>query len=151
MVSLPKRAVPGHGDYMPALPAMVSGRGYVPVRDERTVLMVGSADDSLRARMRPFEEEGFRVLTATSGWAALKSVREYMPGFVIIDSAMPDMDGFQFAGMIKNDSALREINVIFTAPMDNDERWRCAELGCGFIENSRRDEDMLSAVKRIMG
>jgi two-component system cell cycle response regulator len=68
--------------------------------DYGSVLVVDDSErvlDSARAAL----EKGMKVLTATSGKEAIDLYREGRPGVVVIDLAMPDMDGFQTLEQLK--------------------------------------------------
>jgi two-component system KDP operon response regulator KdpE len=65
------------------------------------------------ARMRRFirmnlELEGYQMIEAENGVAALEQIRQYTPDLVIMDVMMPQMDGFE---------ALRLLREISTVPV----------------------------------
>jgi CheY-like chemotaxis protein len=56
---------------------------------------------------------GYGVLTAENGKVALDKLREgYRPDLVLLDLAMPVMDGFEFLEALRGDRHLREIPVL---------------------------------------
>lgn len=56
--------------------------------------------------------QGYRVLTAADGEEGLRLVREKRPDLIILDVALPGMDGFRVASLVKNDPALQKIPII---------------------------------------
>ncbi len=56
--------------------------------------------------------QGYRVDTAPEGETALGIVRTDPPDLILLDVAMPGLDGFRVATMIKTDPALQHIPII---------------------------------------
>jgi diguanylate cyclase (GGDEF)-like protein len=74
------------------------------------------ADDSLviRAVVRSdLEDEGYRVIEAVDGLAALEQCREEPPDVVLLDIEMPGLDGYQVLAALKSDEGLKNIPVVF--------------------------------------
>jgi CheY-like chemotaxis protein len=58
------------------------------------------------------EEDGHQLLTAADGQAALEIIRAESPDVVILDVQMPNKDGFQVFGELRQDDATKSIPVI---------------------------------------
>lgn len=93
----------------------------------RLILIV---DDE--ARMRRFirmnlELEGYQVIEADNGLAALERIRQYTPELVIMDVMMPQMDGFETLKL------LREISTVpvILLTVKDDEEDKIYGLGLG--------------------
>ena len=74
------------------------------------------ADDSLviRAVVKgELESEGYRVVEAVDGLAAVQQCREDPPDVVLLDVEMPGLDGYQVLSELKGDPELRDIPVVF--------------------------------------
>jgi len=74
------------------------------------------ADDSVvvRAVVRGgLEEEGYHVLEAVDGLAALESCRQDLPDVILLDIEMPQFDGYQVLSALKRDASLKDIPVVF--------------------------------------
>jgi len=81
-----------------------------------TTATVLIADDSLviRAVVRSeLEGEGYRVVEALDGLAALRQCREDPPDVVLLDIEMPGLDGYQVLSELKGDAQLKDIPVVF--------------------------------------
>ncbi len=80
--------------------------------------------DTVRAYLL---EEGFEVLTAPDGRAALFTFRHEHPDLVILDVMMPEMDGLTTAQMIRKES---DVPLFFlTARIDDIDRVAGLEIG----------------------
>jgi diguanylate cyclase (GGDEF)-like protein len=74
------------------------------------------ADDSIvvRAVVRgSLEDEGYRVIEAVDGLAALEYCRLDPPDVLLLDVEMPQFDGYQVLSALKGDVELKDIPVVF--------------------------------------
>ncbi len=63
--------------------------------------------------------EGFDLVTADSGEAALALVTAAPPDLILLDVMMPGMDGYQVASKIKGDSRTKNIPIIIVTALDD--------------------------------
>ncbi len=76
-------------------------------------LLVVDDDPAIREGLQElFQYQGYQVLTAVNGEAGLQAVRRERPDLLVLDVAMPGLDGFRVATQIKNDPALTEMPII---------------------------------------
>jgi len=83
-----------------------------------TLLVV---DDDANARdlmRRTFSKEGFKVIEAENGPAALRLASEQRPDVITLDVLMPGMDGWEVLAALKADPHLSEIPVIMVSIID---------------------------------
>jgi CheY-like chemotaxis protein/Tfp pilus assembly protein PilZ len=69
-----------------------------------------------------------RLLTARTGAQALKLCRQDPPDLVLLDAAMPEMDGASACRFLKADPVLGRIPIVILAPQDR--RDDCVRAGC---------------------
>ncbi len=101
-----------------------------PIDRERLVAVLGKyrrdqpvlvVDDDLTVRQllrRMLEAEGFGVVEAENGRAALERLREVAPCVVLLDLMMPEMDGFEFAAEFRRHEAWRGIPIVVVTAKD---------------------------------
>ncbi|MFO7171308.1 MAG: response regulator, partial [Chloroflexota bacterium] len=95
-----------------------------------TVLVVDDDQHSRTLLAASLEEAGYRVELAEGGLAALELLRAQPIDVVLLDLAMPAMDGEQVLEHMKADAQLRHIPVIIIAASDElDSVVRCIEMG----------------------
>ncbi len=73
------------------------------------------ADDSPFQRdfvAAALQEKGYRVVTAENGLDAMNRVYEHRPEIVVSDVMMPELSGYQFCRILKNDAAIASTPVI---------------------------------------
>ncbi len=100
-------------------------------RGERPcVLVVDDHGDTRRAYSEELRESGFRTAEAENGVMALKLAHELQPDAILLDYAMPMMDGVQAALCLKRDPRTARIPVVMiTAFRDHvGERQRFDEV-----------------------
>jgi signal transduction histidine kinase/DNA-binding response OmpR family regulator len=85
-----------------------------------TVLIVDDEPDALQLfwRMLARADRPYRVLRAYDGRQALEVLRAEPVDAVLLDLAMPEMDGFQFLAARAQEPALRDIPVILISARD---------------------------------
>ena len=77
------------------------------------VLVVDDSPTVLKLVAKSLEPHGFRVRTAGAGLEALARMREARPDLILLDINLPGMDGYQICKLIKADSALGRVPVVF--------------------------------------
>src|SRR5512135_437927 len=91
------------------------------------------ADDNKVNRLllaRSLELQGHRVTLAENGRVALDLLRCEPFDLLLLDIAMPEMDGLQVLEQLKGDLKLRDLPVIVTSAIEElDKVVRCIELG----------------------
>ncbi len=91
------------------------------------------ADDNKVNRLllaRSLELQGHRVELAENGRVALEALRREPFDLLLLDIAMPEMDGLQVLEQLKADLKLRDLPVIVTSAIEElDKVVRCIELG----------------------
>jgi CheY-like chemotaxis protein len=87
-------------------------------RRDLPVLVV---DDDLSIRQllrRILEDEGYAVVEAHNGRAALERMSERAPGAILLDLMMPEMDGFEFVDALRAREAWRRIPIVIVTAKD---------------------------------
>jgi hypothetical protein len=109
-----------------------------------TILVV---DDDPAARdivRRTIARDGYRVIEAASGPAALQLAREHRPDAITLDVLMPGMDGWSVLVALKGDRELAEIPVVMVSVVD--EANLGFTLGAAEYLTKPLDRDRLGAV-----
>jgi hypothetical protein len=87
-------------------------------RRDRPVLVVDD-DEVLRELMRrTLQKEGYAVLEARNGKEALERLRHTVPGLILLDLMMPEMDGFELVEALRHHEAWRAIPVLVLTAKD---------------------------------
>ena len=88
----------------------------------KSVLVVDD-DANIRSLLsQELTEAGYSVRLAEDGRKALTLIREDIPGLVILDVMMPEMNGFDVAAVLKNDPATMDVPIIILSIVEDKER-----------------------------
>lgn len=112
---------------------------------EYKILIVDDNRDNIVALTALLKDHQFLIDSAQSGNAALKMLQESEYGLVILDVQMPVMDGFEMAGIMKQDPALSHIPIIFLSALATDPEFLKVGLQLGAIDYITKpfDPDLL--------
>jgi two-component system KDP operon response regulator KdpE len=97
------------------------------VREQPLILAVDDEPRLLHFLRTNLQLAGYRVVTAEDGARALHQVEAHMPDLMLLDLAMPGMDGFSVLGQVRRFSELPVI--ILTALDSEDDKVRGLEMG----------------------
>ena len=118
-----------------------------------THILIVQEDEHLRALYRlNLEVAGFCVSEAADGKEALRIARGQPPDLVVLDLALPVMDGWAALGELKTDKELCTIPVvILTASAAESEELLARERGAmAFLARPIGVEDLTSAIQRAL-
>lgn len=82
-------------------------------RNAGVVLIVDDVPDNIVLLTRALDEVGYVVLTETAGEDAIRAVQRTCPDIVLLDAAMPGLDGFSVCQRIKQMHHAAHVPVIF--------------------------------------
>ncbi|MBI5563985.1 MAG: response regulator [Chloroflexi bacterium] len=78
---------------------------------KHVLIVDDSRTESLKARLI-LEREGFRVSLATDGHEGLVKAAQDKPDLIVLDTLMPQMNGFEACGRLKLDPSTRHIPIL---------------------------------------
>ena len=77
------------------------------------ILLADDEQDLVWAVRHSLSDEGYEVLTAYDGMEALAIARCHRPDLVILDIAMPRLDGLQVCRRLRRDPTLAAVPILF--------------------------------------
>ena len=96
----------------------------------QVILIADDYPDSCRALKRLLEKMGYHVECVTTGSDAVAMTHTIRPNLIILDAAMPGMDGLEVLRQLRNEEATRDVPVLFySAHNDPALIERAKELG----------------------
>jgi class 3 adenylate cyclase len=107
-----------------------SGGAGDAARDRGVILVVDDNEDNRDMLARRLRRQGYQVLTAGGGTAALATLTATPVDLVLLDVMMPDLDGYAVLQRLKAEPTLRDIPVLMISALDDlDSVVRCIQLG----------------------
>jgi DNA-binding response OmpR family regulator len=97
--------------------------------------------------------EGYEVIGAFDGEEALKRLAEEKPDLVVLDIAMPGMDGWEVCTRIKENPKHKDIPVIMLTALGHlSEEFRGLKMGAvKYIVKPFNTKDLVVAVDKVLG
>ncbi len=139
------------------LPGFITPRPpaeHPPVPEDEPPVLIAD-DDSVMQQLVSFilSEQGYRVASAYDGRQALDKAARRTPRLLILDCAMPGLDGFAVMDIWNKDDVLSAIPVIMlTADVDPVTRAEAAGKGVvAFLNKPFSPADLIAHVKRFAG
>ncbi|MDH5680888.1 MAG: response regulator [Spirochaetota bacterium] len=83
------------------------------------VLVVEDDKQSRDFLVTVIKKFGFQHIDVDSGMAALEEIKSVTPDLFLIDGLMPNMDGFELIGRIREISQFAETPIIMTTALDD--------------------------------
>lgn len=87
-------------------------------KDMRQILIVDDVDTNRFALKEIISGMGYQPILTENGLQALKIMEHYRPQLIILDVAMPEMDGYELCKIIKDNAETRDIPIIFISAFD---------------------------------
>lgn len=126
----------------------------MPTRASRRVPTIVLADDSIFQRMMTralLEAEGYQVLEAGDGREVIELVKLSHPDLIVMDIAMPSMDGVTAARRIRAQSGtMARVPIVFLTALaaSGDRDTALAAGGNDYLVKPINDRELLAVVRR---
>jgi CheY-like chemotaxis protein len=113
------------------------------------ILCIDDNESGLKIRKLLLESIGFRVLTAQDGLAGLEIVCRQRVDLIILDYAMPGMDGEEVARRLRTQHP--QIPILLLSGFQGSIPKSLFSMVDGFIEKGKPAALLLSEVERLTG
>jgi signal transduction histidine kinase/CheY-like chemotaxis protein len=118
----------------------------------QSVLIVEDDPDARKLMRRLFEKEGWTVTEAENGRRGLDAVATSVPGLVLLDLMMPEMDGFEFIEHLRRRPHGQEVPVVVLTAKDLTEQDRQRLRGTveNVIQKGEQSAEVVREVRRLL-
>ena len=118
----------------------------------KRILVAEDEPDNRRIVVRVLTVEGYETLEAADGQAAVALARREHPDLIMMDLAMPGMDGWEAARQLKADAETADIPIIaLTAFALRGDEERAREAGCDdYLSKPCRPQTIREVVARVL-
>jgi CheY-like chemotaxis protein len=97
---------------------------YQLSQSSNLVLVVEDDPDTRELLSRQFEKENWQVMSAANGRQALEQIAKRLPGLIVADLMMPEMNGFELFEILQQNEQWRSIPVVVMTAQELTEEER---------------------------
>jgi signal transduction histidine kinase/CheY-like chemotaxis protein len=121
--------------------------------ERRTILVVDDNPDNRSILWDLLVPLGFELLEAESGEAALRIAVERRPSLILMDLAMPGMDGYEATSRLRQMPELGQVVILASsASTSNAEQQKSIHAGCdAFLRKPVQASVLLDDISRFLG
>jgi CheY-like chemotaxis protein len=103
--------------------------------DKTKIMVVDDTPTNLKLACDLLDIEGFEVRGCINAETALEALREFHPALILMDVALPGIDGLQLTRKLKSEDKTRSIKIVaLTAFAMKSDREKVLQAGCdGYI------------------
>jgi signal transduction histidine kinase len=112
---------------------MVKG-GPMSVEEKVSILLVDDQPGKLLSYQTILEGLGETLITAGSATEALEQLLRHDIAVVLVDVCMPDLDGFELAGIIREHPRYQKTSILFVSAVHLTELDRLRGYECGAVD-----------------
>ena len=116
------------------------------------ILVIDDAPATLRLLEVALGREGYEVVTVDDGVAGLESVAERIPDLIILDIALPDLDGWEVLARLREKPRTEDVPVLIMSAHDSEDIQGRTDLSAAsaFIGKPFAPEILRKQVRRIL-
>ena len=96
-------------------------KANVSTKEPAKVMIIDDVEVNRFVLRNIINSMGYIPVMAENGVKGLELLKDTMPSLILLDVSMPEMDGFEFATIVKNDVNTRDIPIIFISAFDESE------------------------------
>jgi adenylate cyclase len=120
--------------------------------DEKSkILVVDDIPENVRLLEAVLTQQGYDVVTAADGAAALTAVESERPDLVLLDVFMPELDGYAVCARLRESEDTAVLPVIMVTSSLGQEKTRAIEAGADdFIPKPFNHQELLTRVRSLL-
>jgi CheY-like chemotaxis protein len=124
----------------------------VTLAGTRSILVVDDNEMNLNLVSGVFESAGYTVYTSQSAHEGIEVAQKVLPDTILMDLAMPDMDGFEATQILKQRPETSDITVIVCSAFTTREyKDKASQVGCeGYITKPIEPNRLVEQVTRLV-
>ncbi|MGH7457757.1 MAG: response regulator [Longimicrobiaceae bacterium] len=118
----------------------------------KLILIVDDDADTREVFSQFLVHHGYQVATAFTGEQAMQALRQELPDLVVMDLAIPSVDGWTLTTLLKGDQRTRHVPiVVVSAHVEKEDRARAERAGCdAFLGKPCRPQTLLATVQGLL-
>jgi len=121
----------------------------------KKILIVDDEKEIRDLIAKKLAQNEYTTLAAASGKEALSICKTNPPDLILLDIAMPEMDGYEICMQLKEEPVTKDIPVLLLTGKDLDPKGiieRYKDTGaCGYIPKPATFKELLEKIKGVIG
>ena len=129
---------------------MTESSTFIP--SKHSILVIDDELDLCELIEFQLQNAGFQTSVLSNPLEAIGYARDFQPDLIILDVMMPELDGLRLCSMLKVDSQLKDVPILFlTARSDTDERVKGFERGADdYLTKPFDNRELIARSKAIL-
>lgn len=126
---------------------------YCTLSSPASVLVVEDNAENREMIVRQLTKAGWQVLEAENGSKALQVMQREQPGVILLDLMMPEMDGFEFIGELRQHPQWRSLPVIVLTAKDltlEERQWLAERTQQIYSKGDRSRQLLLDEIRSLI-
>lgn len=119
--------------------------------DVSTVLVVDDSPTDLHLLSGYLENNGYQILSATSGEEALEKATAEHPDLILMDVVMPGMNGFEAVRSLSKNPDTKDIPVIVVTSknQETDKIWAMRQGAKDFVSKPVDEKTLIGMIRKL--
>ncbi len=146
-------SAPAAGPLTAALPVVAANMQAAQATEKSMVLCADEDPDTLAVLRRTLRKAGYRTVTASTGWGAVGLALQALPDLILLDVALPDLDGYEVMKAVAKliPGKLPPV-VLLSAASSKDDKLRGYFSGAAYcVTKPLAAETIVTAAKYVLG
>lgn len=123
--------------------------------DKKKILVADDEEPILSLIEKKLKDSNYDCVTTAKAQEVLNLAKSVKPDLILLDIAMPDMDGYMVAKDLKKEKATQDIPIVFLTGKELELRAineRIGEVGAyGFLMKPCSLKELLEKIKSVIG
>ncbi len=116
------------------------------------ILLIDDSKTQLDGLRLQFVNGGFEVETAENAFDGYQKIFSFLPDIILSDIIMPNLDGYQFCRLLKNNKITKKIPIILLTVLDKkiDKFWAKNSGAEAFISKSAEFSEITKKIQNVL-
>lgn len=117
-----------------------------------TILIVDDSRTIVHVLKKMLMESGYEAILAFDGEQAVEAAEKWKPDLILMDIAMPRMNGFEATRILAQDSDTADIPIIIVSGQDRmtDRMWATRLGAKGFLSKPIQKKELISKIGAVL-
>ena len=118
----------------------------------KRILIIDDAEATLRLLQVALGREGYEVVTKPDGASGLASIHDRVPDLIILDIALPDVDGWEILARLRESERTAGVPVMMMSAHDSDDIQGRADMksASAFIGKPFAPEHLRKQIRQLL-